>query len=53
MTLIVAALMAWQIMRERRIAACVAAGQIWDGPSSSCQPVRPAPIVQRDNLKRT
>jgi hypothetical protein len=53
MTLIVGGLMAWQIVRERRIAACIAAGQVWNGPTSSCQPARPAPILQRDNLKRT
>jgi hypothetical protein len=53
LTLLVAALMIWQILRDRQVAACLAAGQIWDGPTSSCQPARPAPILQRDNLKRT
>jgi hypothetical protein len=50
---IVAGLMVWQIQRERRVAACIAAGKVWNGPTSTCDPIRLAPILQRDNLKRT
>jgi hypothetical protein len=46
-------LMVWQIQRERRMVACLAAGKIWNGPTSTCDPIRIAPILQRDNLKRT
>lgn len=52
MTLIVGGLMAWQLARERRVAACLAAGHEWHGQTSTCKPVKVAPILQRDNLKR-
>lgn len=42
-----AALLGWQVHRERLVKGCVTDGGIWDGPRSLCrEPVRP--ILQRD-----
>jgi hypothetical protein len=43
----------WQIQRERAVQACLATGKIWHGPTSTCEPARVGPILQRDQLKRT
>jgi hypothetical protein len=52
LSFVVIALMAWQVTRERRIAACTAAGQVWNGPASRCEPSR-SPILERDGLRRS
>jgi cytochrome oxidase assembly protein ShyY1 len=49
----IAGLTIWQMQRERKMQACLAAGKQWNGPTSSCHPVRLAPILQREQLKRT
>lgn len=42
-----AALLGWQVHRERLVKACIADGGAWDGRRSFCrEPVRP--ILQRD-----
>ena len=51
--LAIAGLTLWQFQRERAMQACLAAGNHWNGPASSCDRVRLAPILQRDLLKRT
>jgi hypothetical protein len=52
LTLSIIALMTWQMMRERQIAACLNAGQVWNGPQSRCERPR-APILERDGLRRS
>lgn len=46
------ALLAWQLVRERAMDACIAQGGVWDGRNSRCRPPPPRPIIQRD-LHRT
>ncbi|MCL4766318.1 MAG: hypothetical protein KJZ80_08805 [Hyphomicrobiaceae bacterium] len=40
------ALLAWQLVRQRQMASCLASGGVWDGPNSRCVPA--SPILQRD-----
>jgi hypothetical protein len=50
-TALLAALVGWQIRRERLVRACLEAGGEWHGPRSLClDPIRP--ILQRDELRR-
>jgi hypothetical protein len=45
--LVLAALLGWQLQRERLVKACVDGGGLWYGPLSACKaPIRP--ILQRD-----
>ncbi len=44
----VLALVAWQQMRQREIARCIASGGVWDGANSRCVRDPSGPILQRD-----
>lgn len=49
---IVAGLLAWQLVRERRIEACQSTGGIWNGARSRCDPAPGRPILRR-GIERT
>jgi hypothetical protein len=52
LTALLVALAVWQVLRERRISACLGAGGIWNGAASRCDAPRPGPILERDGLRR-
>jgi hypothetical protein len=49
---ILAGLFGWQFSRERKVAACMETGGLWDGARSACRPPRDGPIIMRD-LRRS
>jgi len=47
MSMMLVALLAWQLRREQLVKACLDVGGMWHGPQSACKgPLRP--ILRRD-----
>jgi hypothetical protein len=48
LSVVVMGLLLWQHQREKAVATCVASGGLWNGPRSTCEPIRVRPILQRE-----